>query len=85
MSAAEIRANEIYNMYNLSQEDSEVKRMLMILLLTEKPENKKTVSYEEAFNSLPGAWENDGFAAEEEVSAIYNARVTGETRKIIEL
>jgi len=85
MSIAELRANKLYNEYHLKNESPDVKRMLMILLLSDSTEQKHPVSYEEAFNMLPGAWEHDGLLAEEEIDAIYKARVNGETRKISNL
>lgn len=85
MSTAEIRAHHIFNTYRLMDEDEEVKRNLMVLLLTTHAQQKNTCSYEEAFNSLEGAWENDGMVAEEEVDSIYAARQNGKTRKIINL
>lgn len=85
MNKAKLRANQIFNAYNLREEDEEVKRNLMVLLLTVSDRHDKPRSYVEAFKSLSGAWENNGMLAEDEVDAIYEARRSGQTRKMIDL
>ena len=84
MSRAEITAHKLYHTLQLNAIDEEVKKHLMILLISEpkKPERKR---FSTALESLEGAWENDGVSAESEIESLYNARVSGETRKGIEL
>lgn len=74
MSTAEIRARQIFDEYNLVNENEDVKRNLMVLLLTVPRKDERKFSYQDAFDSLSGAWENNGMTAEEEIDAIYEAR-----------
>lgn len=85
MSTAEIRARQIFDEYNLVNENEDVKRNLMVLLLTVPRKDERKFSYQDAFDSLSGAWENNGMTAEEEIDAIYEARQNGKTRDVIEL
>ena len=84
MSRAELLAQKLYNSLQLNGIDEDVKKHLMILLITEpkKPARKK---FSTTLDSLPGAWANDGISAENEIASIYNARISGETRKNIAL
>ncbi len=46
---------------------------------------KKRIVKDDAFADLTGAWENDGKSVEEVVTEIRKARVSGETRKLVDL
>jgi hypothetical protein len=69
---------------HLGEIDDEVKRQLVILLL-KVPETKQKKNFSEGINSLSGAWRNNGLSAEEEIRQIYDARTSGETRKLVDL
>ena len=84
MSTAEIRAHRIYESMNLNKIDDDVKRHLMILMLS-VPTTERTKSVSSAMNSLSGAWKDDGMTAEKEIREIYEGRTTGKTRTLVDL
>ena len=59
MSVAERRANQIYHNYHLNTEDSEVKRNLMILLLTGVGMEKNEEDEYDLRNCFHGSWGED--------------------------
>ena len=70
MSTAELRANRIFNALNLKNEDEEVRRNLMILLLSvKKPEEPKKLCTE----MFAGKWKGDE-TAEEIIETIREGR-----------
>lgn len=83
MNTAEMRAHSIYNTLHLGEIDDDVKRQLVILLLkVPEAKEKEKRNFSTALNSLSGAWKNNGLSAEEEIRQIYDARTSGETRKL---
>jgi hypothetical protein len=82
MNNAIRRAHYLYDTLHLKDEEQEVKKNLMILLLSEKNAPKEDFSYEKVFDSM-SAWADDGKTAEEEIKEIYSSRTQGETRKIM--
>lgn len=72
MHTSELRALQIFNSCNLKDEDEEVKRNLMILLLSVPPKKEPKKSWASKF---AGRWNGDE-TAEEIMSAIYDGRTS---------
>lgn len=69
MSKSELRAHELFNALNLRNEDEDVRRNLIILMLS-IPQTKKTKSFTEKY---AGKWQGDN-SAEDIIATIREAR-----------
>ena len=72
MSTAELRARQLFNDFNLRNEDEEVRRNLMILLLSVKENEKRTKLCAKMF---AGKWQGDE-TAEEIIESIREDRTS---------
>ena len=62
MSVAELRAHSIYRRFHLNNENEEVKRNLMILLLMNR--SAKMAEQEDLYTCFHGSW-GDGMSTDE--------------------
>ncbi len=82
MTALELKHNIRVSTEMLGNDESALSDVLNYIRNLLK---KKKMVEDDAFADLTGAWENDGKSVEEVVNEIRKARVSGKTRKLVDL